>query len=286
MKGNNKMRKTFKMGITLAMIALLSVGCKGADNKGENPIPTVEVTNGTNTDSNIDDTVKEEPTLSEEAKKITQFTDLKKGDTVAEIVIKDYGTIKIKLFPKYAPKAVENFTTLAKEGKYDGVSFHRIMDNFMIQGGDPTGTGRGGSSIWGEPFEDEFTDKLQPFRGALCMANSGENTNGSQFFIVDADAASIQEMKTLIDERYKDELSLKDYFKEAYKVSFSDEEINNYLTYGGTPWLYKKHTVFGQVMDGFSVLDEVASIPVDSETNAPKTSVIMETVKIYEYTGK
>ena len=280
------MRKTVKLGITLAMVALLSIGCKGTDNKDVNPNPTTTVTDKTNTDNNGGDTLKDEPTLSEEAKKLTQFADLKKGDTVAEIVIKDYGTITIKLFPKYAPKAVENFTTLAKEGKYDGVSFHRIIDNFMIQGGDPTGTGRGGSSIWDEPFEDEFTDKLQPFRGALCMANSGADTNGSQFFIVDADAASVQEMKTLIDERYKDELSFRDYFKEAYGVSLSEEQLNNYLTYGGTPWLYEKHTVFGQVMDGFSVLDKVASIPVDSETKAPLTQVIMETVKIYEYTGK
>lgn len=276
------MRKTVKLGITLAMVAMLSIGCKGAEDNDITPTPTTEASAGSNTN----EVAKEEPTLSEEAKKMTQFAELKKGDTVAEIVIKDFGTITIKLFPKYAPKAVENFITLAKEGKYDGVSFHRIIDNFMIQGGDPTGTGRGGESIWNEPFEDEFTDKLQPFRGALCMANSGANTNGSQFFIVDADAASVQEMKTLIEERYKNELSLVDYFKEAYGVSLSEKEIKEYLTYGGTPWLYKKHTVFGQVMDGFSVLDAVASVPVDSETKAPKTEIIMETVKVYEYKGK
>lgn len=276
------MRNTVKLGITLAMVAMLAIGCKGAEDNDITPTPTTEASAG----SDINEVAKEEPTLSEEAKKITQFAVLKKGDTVAEIVIKDYGTITLKLFPKYAPKAVENFITLAKEGKYDGVSFHRIIDNFMIQGGDPTGTGRGGESIWNEPFEDEFTDKLQPFRGALCMANSGANTNGSQFFIVDADAESVQEMKTLIEERYKNELSFVDYFKEAYGVSLSEKEINQYLTYGGTPWLYEKHTVFGQVMDGFSVLDAVASVPVDSETNVPKTEVIMETVKVYEYKEK
>lgn len=276
------MRNTVKLGITLAMVAMLAIGCKGAEDNDITPTPTTEASAG----SDINEVAKEEPTLSEEAKKITQFAELKKGDTVAEIVIKDYGTITIKLFPKYAPKAVENFITLAKEGKYDGVSFHRIIDNFMIQGGDPTGTGRGGESIWNEPFEDEFTDKLQPFRGALCMANSGANTNGSQFFIVDADAESVQEMKTLIEERYKNELSFVDYFKEAYGVSLSEKEINQYLTYGGTPWLYEKHTVFGQVMDGFSVLDAVASVPVDSETNVPKTEVIMETVNVYEYKEK
>ena len=279
------MRNTVKLGITIAMVAMLAIGCKGTEDNEIAPTPTTEAVDGS-VDTNTDEVAKEEPTLSEQAKKITQFAAIKKGDTVAEIVIKDFGTITIKLFPKYAPKAVENFITLAKEGKYDGVSFHRIIDNFMIQGGDPTGTGRGGESIWNEPFEDEFTDKLQPFRGALCMANSGANTNGSQFFIVDADAASVQEMKTLIEERYKDKLSFVDYFKEAYGVRLSEKEIDQYLTYGGTPWLYEKHTVFGQVMDGFSVLDAVASVPVDSETNVPKTEIIMETVKVFEYKGK
>ena len=94
------------------------------------------------------------------------------------------GSIEIELRPDIAPKAVENFVTHAKNGYYDGLIFHRIIKNFMIQGGDPTGTGRGGESIWGKPFEDEFSPKaIFDKPGILAMANAGRNTNGSQFFI-------------------------------------------------------------------------------------------------------
>jgi cyclophilin family peptidyl-prolyl cis-trans isomerase len=94
------------------------------------------------------------------------------------------GTIELRLFDEAAPKTVENFKKLAQDGFYDGVIFHRVIPDFMIQGGDPTGTGSGGP---GYQFEDEFNDhKVE--RGALAMANAGPNTNGSQFFIVTADA--------------------------------------------------------------------------------------------------
>ena len=96
----------------------------------------------------------------------------------------NHGEIVIQLFPEQAPKTVENFVGLAKKGYYDGVIFHRVINDFMIQGGDPTGTGMGGESIWGAPFEDEFSNELFNIRGALSMANAGPATNGSQFFIV------------------------------------------------------------------------------------------------------
>lgn len=94
------------------------------------------------------------------------------------------GTIVFKLFPKEAPKTVENFVGLVNKGYYNGVIFHRIIKEFMVQGGDPTGTGRGGESLWGKRFEDEFSVKLKFDKpGILAMANAGPNTNGSQFFI-------------------------------------------------------------------------------------------------------
>lgn len=94
------------------------------------------------------------------------------------------GEIKIELKPKMAPKAVENFITHSKNGYYDGLIFHRVIKEFMIQGGDPTGTGAGGESIWGENFEDEFApNAVFDKAGILAMANRGKNTNGSQFFI-------------------------------------------------------------------------------------------------------
>src|SRR5689334_10181887 len=97
----------------------------------------------------------------------------------------NHGAITIELFDDDAPKTVENFLKLARDGFYDGVIFHRVIPDFMIQGGDPTGTGRGGP---GYTFEDEFNDN-KVVRGALAMANAGPNTNGSQFFIVTTDAA-------------------------------------------------------------------------------------------------
>jgi cyclophilin family peptidyl-prolyl cis-trans isomerase len=96
----------------------------------------------------------------------------------------NHGAIEVELFDDDAPKTVENFTKLASDGFYDGVTFHRVIPDFMIQGGDPTGTGMGGP---GYTFEDEFNDN-KVVRGALAMANAGPNTNGSQFFVVTAEA--------------------------------------------------------------------------------------------------
>ena len=107
------------------------------------------------------------------------------SDSTTVAVIKTtLGTIEIELFEKETPKTVENFVGLANKGYYNGVIFHRVIDGFMIQGGDPTGTGRGGESIWGKKFDDEIDSTLVfDKEGILAMANAGKNTNGSQFFI-------------------------------------------------------------------------------------------------------
>jgi peptidyl-prolyl cis-trans isomerase B (cyclophilin B) len=115
-------------------------------------------------------------------------TDLpQKGETVVKIST-NLGDIFARLFPEYAPKTVENFLGLAKKGYYDGIIFHRVIPDFMVQTGDPTGTGRGGESLWGGKFADEFDYNLKNIRGALSMANAGPGTNGSQFFIVQAES--------------------------------------------------------------------------------------------------
>lgn len=109
----------------------------------------------------------------------------KMSDSTTIAVIKtNMGTIEIELFAKETPKTVENFVGLANKGYYKGVIFHRVIDKFMIQGGDPTGTGRGGESFWGKKFNDEIVKELVfDKEGLLAMANAGPNTNGSQFFI-------------------------------------------------------------------------------------------------------
>ena len=168
------------------------------------------------------------------------------GDTVA-IINTTKGTIKVKLFPEETPKTFENFTTHAKNGYYDGIIFHRVIKDFMIQGGDPQGTGRGGESIWGHSFEDEFHPDLHNIRGALCMANAGPNTNGSQFFIVQCGTC---------DPRFLSQME-----QMGVEYGFGPEVVENYKNLGGTPWLDFKHSVFGQVFEGMDVVDDIATSP-------------------------
>ncbi len=195
-----------------------------------------------------------------------QLEKVSKGDKIATIVT-NMGKIKIKLFPEYAPKAVENFVTHAKEGYYNGLIFHRVINDFMIQSGDPNGTGTGGESIWGEPFEDEFTPVLHNLRGALSMANAGPCTNGSQFFIVQAKSVSDDMLEQL---------------REANEKYFPTECIEAYEKTGGTPWLDYHHTVFGQVFEGMETVDAIAGVPADYFTNKPKNDVVIESITINE----
>lgn len=110
-----------------------------------------------------------------------------KTDHPTVIMETTQGNIELTLFPDVAPKAVENFLTHIQNHYYDGLTFHRVIPHFMIQGGDPSGNGTGGKSVWGKPFADEFDSKVQfTKKGLLAMANAGPNTNGSQFFITTA----------------------------------------------------------------------------------------------------
>ena len=193
----------------------------------------------------------------------------KAGDAIA-IVKTNMGEMHIRLLPDEAPKAVENFSTHAKDGYYDGLIFHRVINHFMIQGGDPLGTGTGGESIWGAPFEDEFTMTAFNFKGALSMANSGANTNGSQFFIVQANVEDIG-----IGDATTTEQTLA-------SGGWPAEAAKSYGVVGGTPHLDQKHTVFGQVYKGLDVLDLIAGVAVD-EASKPVKDVVIETITIGTY---
>ncbi|GEQ61145.1 peptidylprolyl isomerase [Vagococcus lutrae] len=170
------------------------------------------------------------------------------------------GDIQLVLFPEHAPKTVENFIELSKKGYYDGVIFHRVIPEFMIQGGDPTGTGMGGESIYGEAFEDEFSDKLFNLKGALSMANAGPNTNGSQFFIVQSNQMPDNMIGQMQDAGFPEEIV------EAYRK-------------GGTPWLDFRHTVFGHVLDGMSVVEEIANVQRGPQ-DKPVHDVVIDTIEI------
>ncbi len=194
-----------------------------------------------------------------------QTSAAKSGDKIATMHT-TMGDIKFRLFPAEAPKAVENFVTHAKNGYYNGLKFHRVINDFMIQGGDPQGTGIGGESIWGRPFEDEFSENLHNLRGALSMANAGPGTNGSQFFIVQAKtvpAQMVPQMEQLIGR------------------GFTEDSVADYKELGGTPWLDFRHTVFGQVLEGMDVVDAIAETPVGAN-DMPKTDVLINTIDIEE----
>ncbi len=139
------------------------------------------------------------------------------GKSSVVVLETNQGNIEIKLFEDVAPKACENFKGLAEKGYYNGIIFHRVIKAFMIQGGDPTGTGRGGESLWGTDFEDEFSSAVSFNKpGILAMANRGPATNGSQFFITTA----------------------------------------------ATPWLNNRHTIFGEVVAGYDVVEKIENIKV------------------------
>ena len=189
------------------------------------------------------------------------------ADNEAAVKIKtSQGDITIKLFPEEAPLAVENFLTHAKEGYYDGIIFHRVINGFMIQGGDPEGNGTGGQSIWagkddsidaGNGFKNEVSAFLYNIRGALAMANAGADTNGSQFFINQnpADASGqLSSGKT------------PGKIIEAYKN-------------GGNPSLDGGYTVFGQVIEGMDVVDKIASSETDSN-DKPTSDITINSIEI------
>lgn len=190
------------------------------------------------------------------------------ADDEAEVILHtSKGDIRIKLFPKLAPLAVENFLTHAKEGYYNGVTFHRVIDGFMVQTGDPKGDGTGGESIWhdkdktkdkGTGFKNEISPYLYNIRGALSMANTGQpNSNGSQFFI---------------------NQSTTDYSAKLPTNSYPKKIIQAYKE-GGNPTLDGKHPVFGQVIDGMDVVDKIAKAEKD-EKDKPTTAITIDSIEI------
>ncbi len=188
------------------------------------------------------------------------FREPHSGEEIAVMDIKGYGKIKIQFYEDVAPKAVENFKGLAKKGYYNNVSFHRVINDFMIQGGDPTGTGSGGESFFGSSFGPEYKDGYFPYRGTLCMASAPgiENSLSSQFFIVQAKPSAMGES------------SIKD---------LPDSIQRTYMEKGGTPHLYKQHTVFGYVFEGMNIVDKIAKVKTN-DNDKPLQNVVINNVKI------
>ena len=194
---------------------------------------------------------------------MSQFPQLNELNTSNPLVTvhTNHGDFKLELFPEIAPKTVENFVTHAKNGYYNGVIFHRVIEDFMIQGGDPTGTGMGGESIYGRTFEDEFSREAFNLYGALSMANAGPNTNGSQFFIVTAKQVPAQMLKQLKDGGWPEEI------------------VEEYAKVGGTPWLDHRHTVFGRVVEGMDVVLKIEGVKRNAQ-DRPLEDVVIESMDV------
>lgn len=192
-----------------------------------------------------------------------QFAKPTAGDTVAEITT-DKGVIKAVLFPEIAPKAVASFTHLANGGYFDGITFHRAVEGMLIQTGSFDGSATGGKSAWELEFEDEFSDLLHHYNGALSMANHGEDTNGSQFFFVTAPIGSLEDstLQQMTDAGWRAEV------QDAYKQA------------GGLPNLDWRYTVFGQIYDGLGVAYDISRVKTDSD-GKPLEDVMLQSVRVY-----
>ena len=258
------MKKIIKFLIVTLIILFVLTGC--SDKKIENNVVYTSDTTLSNSNTNtLNINKKEENKVTIDyktaAQKQTSLPNV--GETIAIIHVKDYGDIKVKFFNDVAPKAVENFITHSKEGYYNGVIFHRVINEFMIQSGDPEGTGFGGESIWKKDFEEELDPELVPYRGSLCMASRGLKYSpslGSQFFITQAN--------------YNEQME--NYLK---SYGYPEELLEQYKIYGGYLSLYQQYTVFGQVYDGMDVVDKIAAVKTD-ENDKPIENVIIESIDV------
>ena len=292
-------RLLFVLFSSVALILVLS-SCGKATNDDTQNTPTMEepdFTTDNDTPSEPEDPSAEWPETAPLAYGIVdlpQLDPVQPGETIA-VMTTNHGDITFRFFPELAPKAVENFLTHADNGYYEGIVFHRIAPGFMIQGGDPTATGMGGESIWGEPFEHEDTPQLHHLRGALSMANSGPDTNGSQFFIVsnnalDEDAIEFltwakNEQNAVVGLDDEERLvTIGDFFQPAI--------IDKYLEEGGALTLdnpFGRYTVFGHVISGMEVVDAISNAPFQEEMRPgegrPIEDVVIERIVVTTYNG-
>lgn len=212
--------------------------------------------------------VKEAP----EEVEVQNLTAPAAGEEIAVLHFKDYGDVKIKLFPELCPKGVENFKTLIQQGYYDGVTCHRIIEEFVVQGGDPTGTGSGGESIWGAGFAQELNDSLIHLTGAVAYATATDKLNNSQFYIVSGTTAD-EELFARLEERYG--------------LAFPEGVRTLYGQYGGQPSLDGNYEVFGQVFEGLDLItDQIQKVETDEASDKPLKDVIIESAEIVSYAAE
>lgn len=206
-----------------------------------------------------------------EQEPVLNYTAPAEGEEIVVIHVRDMGDVKIKLFPELLPEACENFTTLAQNGYYDDLIFHRVIENFMIQGGDPKADGTGGESCWGGEFDGGWSPQLLHLPGALAYANSaGTATDGSQFYIVTG-----QPMPE----------STLDYYTEELNIYYTQEARSLYGQYGGYASLDGgNYTVLGQVFDGLDIVYAISQVDTDAN-DKPRDAVYIDSVTVEQYDG-
>ncbi len=180
------------------------------------------------------------------------------------------GEIRAQLFPDEAPLAVTNFTTLAEDGYFDGLVFHRVVEGFVVQSGDGTGTGLGGRTIWGRAYPVEYSGAVRHYAGALCAAFSEDEpvSGSSQFYMVAAQPGSVDEAQRAALEA----------------AGLPAEALDAYTAQGGLPYLDNTDTVFGQVYAGMEVVDAIAAVKTD-ENGRPEEDVALIRVTISTYSA-
>lgn len=311
-----KLRNTI-LSVLIAASCVLSAGCSSnstsdADSSNSTAAPGASLTttesNGDSTSDSGNSVVTAATGLSTTGKGNINM-ELKAGDTIAEITIEGYGTIKAKLLPEVAPKGVDNFIKLADKGYYDGKTIHRVVADFMLQGGSENGDGTGGEAADGGYFGVEPNTNARHFYGALCYANAmGRNT--TQFYIVNnndpqdlddipldvvqSNAEAFASYKMMCEKgttEYEYYANMESYYTNLGKmISAATAEVKaQYTAEGGTPSLDGGYTVFGQVYEGFDVIDSISACDVvvnsSGELSQPVQTITITSVKISEYAG-
>lgn len=251
--------KKLILGVILLIVALVMIvfGIKYMSDQNKDETASTNDESSLTSDSAETSESKEEKVDFSKLALPQLSNEVAENETELEIVT-SMGSIKVKLFPELAPKAVENFVKHSKGGYYNGTPFHRVINEFMIQGGDPQGNGTGGESIWGKPFGVEKTPELYHIRGALAMAKTNDPISiGSQFYIVQNDQDQSSQVSA-------DDMPEK--IVEAYKK-------------GGTPFLDGQYTVFGQVIEGMDIVDKIAALPVGAN-DKPNEEVTVQQINV------
>lgn len=197
---------------------------------------------------------------------LVQFNPPAEGDTIA-VFETSKGTFKAVLFPAYAPNNVENFINLAKSGYYNGLPFHRVIGELLIQSGDATGTGNGGKSSTGAAVSNEFSSEIFNFTGAIGMAG-GADGNMSQFYVVTTSGG----ISADIEQKMK-------------AAGSNDNLLAAYKLWGGAPHLDYRYTVIGQIYEGLDVALEISRVSTNGQ-NQPKSDVKLKSLTIETYKAK